>query len=628
MASNARLHASLLPNHFIWLGIFFSITFWLIDSCIDSIFFTHEPFAQNMQPTGMELYMRMLVSFQIIIFGYFGSRLAQRRVEAVHLEIAAQLHRIIESSLDGFWIIDTHGQFLEVNDAYCKMIGYHRNELLNMSIKDVEEIDTPTKIVKYFEQIVNKGGGRFESKHRKKDGSTLNLEASITCSKDGLLYCFAHDIAQRKSFVEALESSEFRWKLAIEGTGDGVWDWDIETNQVKYSKRWKEMLGYSDDEILPTNQEWVDRIHPDDRLYVAETMRVYIAGERPTYAVEYRLRCKDESYKWILGRGSVVNRSENGTPLRMIGTHVDLTERKAAEEELYLQKEHLKAIFDSEPECVKVIAPNGSLMDMNVAGLKMLEVDSVEDAQKFGLINFIELSDRTAFIALHKSVMEGNTGILEFSITGKKGGKRWLETHATPLRNKQGQVISLLGVTRDITERKIFQHELVQQARFDYLTGVNNRGYFMQQAESELARAIRYGSSLSICMLDIDHFKQINDTHGHKAGDLVLKKLAEICKQVLREVDIIGRVGGEEFAILFPETKLDKGVEVAERLRAAIEVANVPIESGLPLRFKASIGITTIVSKDENLDVLLARADKALYVAKNAGRNRIHVAMQ
>jgi diguanylate cyclase (GGDEF)-like protein/PAS domain S-box-containing protein len=354
-------------------------------------------------------------------------------------------------------------------------------------------------------------------------------------------------------------------------------------------------------------------------------MSDYIAGETDIYLVEYRLRCKDNFYKWILGRGMVVKRSEDGKPLRMIGTHVDLTERKVAEEELFLQKEYLKAIFDNEPECVKVFSIDGQLLDMNAAGLKMFEVDSIEEVRQVGFLGFVATEYRDAYAAFHKQVIAGHSGAFEFSIKGRKGGIRWLETHATPLRDKQGCVISFLGVARDVTEHKQFRQALEQQAHFDFLTGIYNRGFFMQLAELELARTARYGNSLSVFMMDIDYFKQINDTHGHKVGDLVLKKLAALCKEILREVDIFGRIGGEEFAILLPETEANESGEVAERLRAEIETTKVQIENGLPINFSVSIGVTSIFDRNENIDVLLDRADKALYIAKNAGRNQVYV---
>ena len=181
---------------------------------------------------------------------------------------------------------------------------------------------------------------RWEGRHRA-GGETrwLRIESEPTPLSngesrwDGVII----DITDRKRAEETLRESEFRWKFAIEGTGDGVWDWTPQTGEVKYSRLWKQMLGYDDGEILPTNQEWVDRIHPDDQAYVAATMQAYLAGEIDNYVVEYRLRCKDGSYKWILGRGMAVSRGENGTVLRMIGTHTDITERKQLEEKLQQQ---------------------------------------------------------------------------------------------------------------------------------------------------------------------------------------------------------------------------------------------------------------------------------------------------
>jgi diguanylate cyclase (GGDEF)-like protein/PAS domain S-box-containing protein len=150
-----------------------------------------------------------------------------------------------------------------------------------------------------------------------------------------------------------LQISQERWKFAIEGAGDGVWDWDLQTDEAHYSKHWKEMLGYADNDVLPTNDEWKVRIHPDDRSYVAASMQAYLDGKSEIYVVEYRLRCKDESYKWILGRGMVVKRDESGKPLRMIGTHADITSRKQMEQQV-----HQLAFYDDLTQL-----PNRRLLD-------------------------------------------------------------------------------------------------------------------------------------------------------------------------------------------------------------------------------------------------------------------------
>lgn len=189
----------------------------------------------------------------------------------------------------------------------------------------------------------------------------------------------------------------------------------------------------------------------------------------------------------------------------------------------------------------------------------------------------------------------------------------------------KSRIWGLCGISTDITEREVMKEQFKQQAHEDYLTGLFNRRYFMEQGQNELARAQRYDNALSMLMLDIDHFKGINDTHGHKAGDAVLQKLAQILRETLRTVDIVGRIGGEEFAILLPETGSDRAIEVAERLREKVAGTEVVLAAGLPLRFTVSIGVATLQGKDSNIDILLNQSDKALYRAKESGRNKVCV---
>lgn len=237
----------------------------------------------------------------------------------------------------------------------------------------------------------------------------------------------------------------------------------------------------------------------------------------------------------------------------------------------------------------------------------------------------IHPDDRPQVMATYrKCLANGEPLAMEYRRQKKNGEWVWIRsigkfTAWTP----EHQPLRMSGIHTDITAQKMVEFELVRQAHTDHLTGFNNRGHFMQQAEHELKRAVRYGGVLSIFMMDVDHFKKINDTYGHKVGDLVLQKLAAVCRDTLRTVDIIGRVGGEEFAILLPETTEQEAIRVAERLRLAIANAKIPLGHGLPLSITVSIGITSLMSKDDNIDVLLSVADKALYEAKNTGRNRI-----
>ncbi len=172
-------------------------------------------------------------------------------------------------------------------------------------------------------------------------------------------------------------------------------------------------------------------------------------------------------------------------------------------------------------------------------------------------------------------------------------------------------------------ENRYVHDELEHRAYSDYLTGLPNRRRFFEQAEAELARAQRYGSKVSMLMLDVDHFKKINDTYGHKVGDQVLQTLSDVCRNVLRNVDVIGRIGGEEFAVLLPETGNVSAVDAAERLRTALATVRVPLEDGRTVHFTASLGVTTHRAANSDVEALLNQADQALYHAKNSGRNKV-----
>ncbi|MGB4498598.1 MAG: diguanylate cyclase [Methylococcaceae bacterium] len=211
----------------------------------------------------------------------------------------------------------------------------------------------------------------------------------------------------------------------------------------------------------------------------------------------------------------------------------------------------------------------------------------------------------------------------EFRVCCPNGEIRHIKAVAKVFRDNQGNPIRMLGTNTDITDRKCLQLELEKQAHTDYLTGISNRRHFMAQAELELNRSIRYDNPISVLMMDVDFFKKINDSYGHKVGDVVLKKLAIVSQKTLREIDQIGRLGGEEFAILLPETNATKAMEAAERLREAIEHTKIPLENGLPLHFTVSIGAASLSSKEDNVDVLLNLADQALYKAKETGRNKV-----
>jgi len=201
---------------------------------------------------------------------------------------------------------------------------------------------------------------------------------------------------------------------------------------------------------------------------------------------------------------------------------------------------------------------------------------------------------------------------------------RWaaLDAGANDFLNKPVDEMELIIRVRNMLSLRSYTLELKRLATIDALTSVYNRRYFLEQAEKEMARARRYTNPISVLMLDVDKFKQVNDTYGHAGGDAVLTKLTSICQAELREIDFMGRLGGEEFSVCLTETTLDGAALVAERLRKSVENTIICTDKA-EINITVSIGVTEIIDGDQKFSCALNRADQALYSAKETGRNKI-----
>lgn len=206
----------------------------------------------------------------------------------------------------------------------------------------------------------------------------------------------------------------------------------------------------------------------------------------------------------------------------------------------------------------------------------------------------------------------------------KDGTLYWVNISISPVaRNKDDSYY--VAIMEDITERKHMLKALNKLATIDALTNIANRTHFLSIAEREFKRTIEYDISLSVIMMDIDHFKQVNDTYGHAVGDLALQRFASQCIELVRKQDCVGRLGGEEFAILLPEIDQEDAVKAGERIRRAIELLEVVTDDGQRVNFTCSMGVAQKKKEDDSFSLLLSRADIALYKAKNSGRNKVMV---
>lgn len=228
-------------------------------------------------------------------------------------------------------------------------------------------------------------------------------------------------------------------------------------------------------------------------------------------------------------------------------------------------------------------------------------------------------------VAAMRAAMEAQRSIrVELLTYSRDGEETWIDTNIVPLRDAHGHVTHFATIGRDLSATKRLQQELRLMASTDPLTGLLNRRRFLEQAGIEFLRSQRYQHALAVVMLDIDHFKSINDCHGHFTGDRVLVALSRATERLLRNTDILGRWGGEEFVILMPETPLAGAAILAERLRELLAQVEIETESGT-LRFTISAGVAARGTGDTSITDIQQRADTALYAAKHHGRNCIQV---
>ncbi|WP_255501277.1 bifunctional diguanylate cyclase/phosphodiesterase [Mitsuaria sp. WAJ17] len=303
------------------------------------------------------------------------------------------------------------------------------------------------------------------------------------------------DIDARKRSETQLRETDAVWKLALESTGDGVWDWRIDEGIETFSPRYLQMYGYDPEEIAERPESFDNLTHPDDVPGMERDRLEHFEGRTPAYVNEHRVRCKDGSWKWVLSRGMVIARDDLGRPLRMVGTHTDITARKEAEVLIW------------------------------------------------------------------------------------------------------------------------------QQANFDPLTGLPNRRMLRDRLERAIRRAREQGTQLAVLFIDLDHFKEVNDTLGHGKGDQLLQQAAQRIRDSVRPADVVARMGGDEFTVLLSPVSGHEEIESIVQL--LIERVASPFRlEGERAFVSASVGISLFPDDGEHIEALFKHADQALYVAKDAGRNR------
>ena len=435
---------------------------------------------------------------------------------------------------------------------------------------------------------------------------------------------------QRQQAINALQRSERRFRDISDAAGEFIWETDTSWTITYVSSQVRSVLGYDPASVVGNSiYDYIlsDQV-PSVRKWLESMGR---RRKKRVTGVEYQAERKDGVSIWLRVNSLQVFDEEN-RHVGYRGASLDVTRSKEAEQAVVESEEKLRLISDSSQDAIIMIDEHGGVRFWNPAAEKLFGYTSAEIMGKKihnHLVPMEKQDDEPEGPSEGEPVMAKEIDCMgsgavrcqlqEMYALRSNGAHVPVEVSVSRVPH-EGQWWSVASI-RDITERKAAEEQLRAFASTDSLTGLSNRRFFLETANRECDRMLRYGSRVSVIMLDVDHFKDINDTYGHDVGDAVLRELASVCRKGLREVDVIGRLGGEEFAVLLPETDEPGAVLVAERMRQAVSRIMVESDKG-PVHLTISLGVAQACG-DGNVEQLLKRADKALYRAKSQGRNQV-----
>ena len=383
--------------------------------------------------------------------------------------LEAEDSSIIEQLPQAMWVADQQGAITYCNQHWYELTGLTCDQTVEKGwASSLHPEDRPRALANWRKLITRGVPTQAEYRFRRdSDGEYrwhLIQLLSLTNARGSLLQRvgIATDIHTQKTTELELRKTEDQLNLAIEAGRFGTWEFFLDGHRFSSSYRARAMFGRPPDVEL-SYEEFSGMLHPEDRDILRQAyLRAMQPGGLSDFEISYRIMRPDGAIRWIAARGKGVfsGVGSERKPERLIGTVQDITEKKLAEEALRASEARLRAIVETEPECVKLLSANGQVLEMNASGLAMIEADSLEQIQGMSLAKIVDPRYRAQFADLTSQVFQGKSGSLEFEITGLKGTRRWLQTHATALLDKDGRPNALLGITHDITDQKAAEKAL------------------------------------------------------------------------------------------------------------------------------------------------------------------------
>ena len=556
--------------------------------------------------------------------------LLSRRIEITRdQKIQLQDHLLFKSHFQagsmGIAITDKEHLWLKVNPNLCEMLLYSEKEVMHLSWPELMQAQDYFIYKHYFNQLIEGEINEFELEVRlvAKDESIVYTHMTVACQReqskvDLVITGVLNRTSQKEAEIAELASQE-QLGLVLGSCELGFWDWDLANGVMERNEHSAAILGCDIDVLNQAPKLWINAIHSDDRVAVLKSIDAHLNGETEQYKVEYRIRNQAEETLWLLDTGKVMSRDEKGKPLRMCGIYTDITDRKRVEESLRLAA----SVYNNSSEAMSVQDEQGYIINTNAAFSKITGYS--EDEIKLKNIKVLQCNqtNRNAYKQMNQAVEEEGRWQGEIWLKRKNGEEFvvWLTLNA--LVDERAGTQRRVALFSDITDKKQAEKIIWKQANYDPLTGLPNRRMLLDYLSTEMLRLDNGEHRFALMFLDLDYFKEVNDTLGHDMGDRLLLEAAKRLKACIRETDVVARLGGDEFTVFLSGITDTKGVDkVAKHILSSIAE---PYKLGDETAYiSASIGITLYPDDALTIEGLLKHADQAMYAAKGEGRNRFH----
>ncbi len=546
----------------------------------------------------------------------------------------AMLNNVLRTIPDRIWLKDTNGVYLTCNDAFAANLGASVAEVVGTNDvqwlgKELAEVflatdrlaiqaKKPVILEEDMPSPLATAPGLYEIVKTPMRDDAGNIIGILGMGRD---------ILQRKAAEALLRDTTEQLELAIMGADLGRWDHDLTIDKGYYmDERSCLMLG-RDVRECEHGRAWGHLIHPDDLPHTLQAMRAHLNGSAPAYEVDYRARHTDGRWVWLSSRGKVVQFDRNGAAQRMVGTLMDISGRKQAESQLRATQAELQATLNALPDLLFEFTLDGHYRAVHSHN----EADMVFPPQfvmNKVVTEVLPMDAANTFLAaLQEAHAHGRSSGKQYSLE-LTAGKQWFELSVVRKPTEPGEEQRFIAIARDVTERKITEEAIQHLAFHDSLTGLPNRRLLSERLQSALLASSRHRQHGALMFLDLDKFKQLNDTHGHDVGDLMLQEVSRRLQQNIRAVDTVARLGGDEFVVLIQSLSADAedahmhATTVGHKILSSL---NEPYTlGGLEHSCTPSIGIALFSGDTVAAPEVLKRADSAMYQAKAQGRNTLH----